>query len=69
MLPIWKTLSDGGAEIVLTGHDRDYERFAPQDSAGRADTARGIREFVVGTGGRSRRPFKATVPNSEARSD
>ncbi len=68
MRPIWQALYEGGAEIVINGHDHDYERFAPQDANGRADAARGIREFVVGTGGRSLRTFKTPVPNSEIRS-
>jgi len=68
MKPIWQALYEGGAEIVINGHDHDYERFAPQDPDGRADSARGIREFVVGTGGRSLRTFKTPVPNSEIRS-
>lgn len=51
--PFWRALYDAGAELVINGHDHDYERFAPQDPAGNADPARGIREFVVGTGGRS----------------
>ena len=37
--------------LIVNGHDHDYERFAPQDPDGKADPARGIREFVVGTGG------------------
>ena len=63
----WKTLYDAGADVVLVSHDHDYERFAPQDALGRADPARGIREFVVGTGGRSRYPFRTPRPNSEVR--
>jgi hypothetical protein len=51
---------------VLTGHDHDYERFAPQDPDGKADPD-GIRQFVVGSGGKSLRPFKRPEPNSEVR--
>jgi acid phosphatase type 7 len=54
---------------VLGGHDHDYERFAPQDPNGKADAARGIREFVVGTGGKSHRPFAYVRPNSEVRNN
>jgi len=61
--PIWQALYDYGADIVLSGHDHDYERFAPQDPAGNADPVHGIREFVVGTGGRSHYPVCQT--NSE----
>ena len=68
--PLWQALYDDGAEVVLVGHDHDYERFAPQTADGIADPARGIREFVVGTGGRSHYPIVRTLePNSEARND
>lgn len=52
MQALWQVLYEAGADIVLNGHDHDYERFAPQDPAGTPDPSRGIREFVVGTGGR-----------------
>lgn len=51
--PFWQVLYDHDVDLVLNGHDHDYERFAPQTPAGNADNTRGIREFVVGTGGRS----------------
>ena len=63
----WQALYEAGADLVLVGHDHDYERFAPQDANGRRDVARGIRQFVVGTGGHSLRTFPRIEPNSEAR--
>ena len=64
----WDLLYQAGAEVVLTGHDHDYERFALQDLQGRADSEAGIREFVVGTGGFSHYPFPGPpLPNSELR--
>ncbi|HKI58332.1 MAG TPA: metallophosphoesterase [Trueperaceae bacterium] len=51
MAPMWRALQAGGVDVILTGHDHDYERFALQDADGRLDPAHGIREFVVGTGG------------------
>ena len=51
MWPFWDALYRAGADVVVNGHDHDYERFGPQDPAGREDKARGLREFVVGTGG------------------
>jgi hypothetical protein len=63
----WRLLYEAGAEIVLTGHDHTYERFAPQDAQGNADPERGIREFVVGTGGASHYGFPVPLANSEAR--
>jgi hypothetical protein len=67
MRDAWKLLYQAGAEIVLSGHDHDYERFAPQDADGRLDAARGIRQFVVGTGGAYPTPFLWFAANSEAR--
>ena len=67
MIPSWDALYAAGAEVVLSGHDHDYERFAPQTSSGVADPDRGIREFVVGTGGKSHYAFGNILPNSEAR--
>ena len=65
--PLWRALYAGGADLVLSGHDHDYERFAPQTPAGRADAHRGIREFVVGTGGRSHYPIVLPRANSQRR--
>lgn len=67
--PFWQALYDANAELVLNGHDHDYERFAPQDPSGKADPKRGIREFVVGTGGKNHRAFGLTKPNSEIRNN
>lgn len=64
----WDDLYAAGAELVLNGHDHDYERFAPQTPSGAA-APDGIREFVVGTGGKNLRPFHTIRPNSQARSD
>jgi hypothetical protein len=63
--PLWEDLQAAGAEIVLTGHVHNYERFAPQSPTGQADP-RGIREFVVGTGGRDLNPLRRLRANSEA---
>jgi hypothetical protein len=63
----WKDLYGAGADIVLNGHDHDYERFAPQNPLGQADPARGLREWVVGTGGRGHGGFPTIQPNSEVR--
>ena len=64
--PIWQALYDAGADVVVSGHEHNYERFAPQDATGTADPTRGIREFVVGTGGASHYDDEGTPkPNSE----
>jgi hypothetical protein len=65
--PLWQALYEADADLVIAGHDHDYERFAPQTPDGTADLARGIREFVVGTGGKNHRPFGDPKPNSEVR--
>ncbi|MFL6660146.1 MAG: metallophosphoesterase family protein [Massilia sp.] len=67
MRDAWDILYQAGADIVLSGHDHDYERFAPQDANGKLDPARGLRQFVVGTGGAYATPFLLTVKNSEMR--
>jgi hypothetical protein len=68
MKAFWDDLYAAGADIVLNGHDHDYERFAPQDPTGTADPQRGMREFVVGTGGKSQRAFRDPLPTTEVRS-
>lgn len=67
MRDVWSILYEAGAEVVLSGHDHTYERFAPQDPDGSADQARGIRQFVAGTGGANLYPFTTVRPNSEVR--
>ena len=69
MQPLWQALYDYGAEVVIVGHEHNYERFAPQDPSGNADPAYGIRQFVVGTGGRSHYAFGAPIANSEVRNN
>ena len=63
----WDALYQYGADVVLSAHAHVYERFAPQTPGGAADPARGLREFVVGTGGESHYGFAAPQPNSQAR--
>jgi len=65
--PLFQTLYEANADVIVNGHDHDYERFAPQTADGVADPKRGIREFVVGTGGKSHRPFGEIKANSEVR--
>ena len=64
--PLWRTLERAGADVVLSGHDHSYERFGPQTAAGRA-SAKGIVEFVVGTGGRNNYPIFRAKPHSRVR--
>jgi hypothetical protein len=64
--PLWQALFDHGAEMVISGHEHNYERFAPQTPTGASDPDGGIREFVVGTGGASHyEEVGRRLPNSE----
>ena len=65
--PLWDALYAGNVDLVLDGHDHDYERFAPQDPGGAADASRGIVEIIAGTGGAELEAFKDPRPNSLVR--
>jgi hypothetical protein len=67
MQTMWKDLYDWGAEIVLSGHSHNYERFAPMSSSGKRDRVLGLRQFVVGTGGAFFTGISSAKPNSEVR--
>jgi acid phosphatase type 7 len=66
---LWRLLVEGGADVAVSGHAHQYERLAPTDAAGAIDAERGIRQFVVGTGGRSLYGFGPINPASEVRSN
>jgi acid phosphatase type 7 len=68
MKDVWKALHDAGADVVLSGHDHHYERFAPQNIGGNPD-ARGLREFLIGTGGVGITPVGTVQTNSEVRNE
>lgn len=68
-LPFWQLLYQYNADLVLVGHDHIYERFAPQDPNGKLDTARGIRQFTVGTGGKEHHSLRTIAANSEVRNN
>ena len=63
--PLWQALYEYGVDVYLAGHDHHYERFAPQRPDAVSDPEHGIRQFVVGTGGRSITPFRTILANSE----
>lgn len=67
MQAIWQALYDFGADLVLAGHDHNYERFGPQNATSGADATRGIRSFVVGVGGKEMRPVSTVKANSQLR--
>ncbi len=62
---VWQILYDAGVEIVISGHDHDYERFAPLGPDGIVDRAQGVRQFVIGTGGADLTPINGKLPTSE----
>jgi hypothetical protein len=64
---IIQILYDQGVDVVLSAHDHIYERFSPQNPSGALDTERGIRQFIVGTGGATHHDFGTIQPNSEVR--
>ena len=66
---LWQALYDAGAEIILVGHDHDYERLKPLAPSGAVDNAAGIVQFVVGTGGRDLRGFDAAALTTTAKRD
>ena len=65
----WKLLYAHGADVVLNGHDHVYSRFAPMDPSGNPDPRKGIREFIVGTGGESLDTVLPATPNLQAYDD
>jgi hypothetical protein len=64
MKPFWDIAYAHGAEIALSGHDHDQERFVPMTPDGVADPAHGIAQFVSGGGGRSLYAKGTPVPGS-----
>ena len=67
--PLWQVLAEFGVDVVINGHDHDYERFAPQSPDGIPDAVHGIQEFVVGTGGALLGRFGLPRANSEIRNN
>ena len=67
MQPLFQALYDNGVDVVLNGHDHAYERMAPMDPNGVRDPARGVRQFLVGTGGKSHNENNFGHPSSELR--
>jgi hypothetical protein len=63
---LWQVLYEAGAELVLVGHEHNYERFAEMNASG-LPVSQGLREFVVGTGGRSHYNFGTILPASQVR--
>jgi hypothetical protein len=70
LVPFWRALYEFGADVIVNGHEHNYERFAPQTADALFDPAHGIRQFVVGTGGNGHRSFESpSEHNSEVGND
>jgi len=69
LLPFWQALYDAGAEVILGAHAHNYQRWAPQTPTGAPDRERGIRQIVVGTGGRFLHRVTPSVANQEVVND
>ena len=67
VLPLWNDLYSYSADVVVNGNYFNYERFAPQTPAGVADAVKGLREFIVGTGGQNLQKPGTAVANSQVR--
>ena len=66
MAPFWQLLYDANADLILGGHDHEYERFLPQTPDGLADSARGLTQIIVGTGGGDLRGFRGPASANSA---
>jgi acid phosphatase type 7 len=66
MQVIWNILFDANAELVITGHEHNYERFSPMNKTGQAVPV-GLQEIVVGTGGANKFGFGNILPASQVR--
>lgn len=64
--PLWQALYDAGADVIVQGHDHNYQRFAPLTPTGVPDPVNGIRSWVAGMGGRSHYNFSTPIANTEA---
>ncbi|MFC4586675.1 CBM96 family carbohydrate-binding protein [Sphaerisporangium corydalis] len=67
--PLVQALYDNNADVIVTGHNHQYERFAPLNPGGQLDNTRGIRHFVIGTGGADLYSFGTILANSEVRNN
>jgi len=67
--PFWNLLYQYGAELVLSGDEHTYQRFAPQTPSGASDPVAGIRQFVVGMGGALHYAAGKPIPNLEVVND
>ena len=68
MQALWQVLYDAGAELVINGHEHNYERFAEMNASGSAVSS-GLREIVVGTGGAGLYPFSTVLSTSQTRNN
>jgi acid phosphatase type 7 len=65
-LPLLQDFYNAGGDLLLAGHDHDYQRYAPQDPNGNRDPAKGVTEIVVGTGGKNHNPSQYPLDTTHA---
>jgi hypothetical protein len=65
MKPFFDRLYKTKADLVLVGHDHNYQRYAKMDGA-KVATTDGLRQLIVGTGGADHYPITGTHPLLEA---
>ena len=63
---LWEILFSGGVDLVVNGHDHDYERFLPQTPEGAVDSAKGMEQIVAGTGGGALTRFRYRLARNSA---
>jgi hypothetical protein len=68
MQNLWQVLYNAGAELVINGHEHNYERFAEMNASG-APVSQGLRQIVAGTGGAGLYPFGSPLPASQVRNN
>ena len=66
LMPIWQILYEGGVDLILNGHEHNYERYLPQDPMGVVDSAKGMTQIIVGTGGGDLRGFGSSTPGKNS---
>lgn len=66
LMPIWQILYDAGVDLVINGHEHNYERYLPQDPLGVVDSVKGITQIIVGTGGGDLRGFGSSTPGKNS---
>jgi len=65
---IWETLYDAGVDVILNGHEHNYQRYPPMTPSGAQDAMHGIQQFTIGTGGGDTHPVGSPFIDGTVRS-